>query len=83
MNPWRPVDALAAWLGDKLTAQHQLRLGIVLVVLSLALYAYLPFSGEPPLIYLMSAFAITMTGITIVMAAEVLINQEDKREKGD
>ncbi len=75
---WRPIDALAGWVGDKLTAKHQMRMGILLVLVSLFLYVYLPFSGEPPVIYLMSAFAITITGVTVVMAAEVLVNQEDE-----
>lgn len=73
---WKPIDAMAAWLGDRLDAGWQLRIGILLVVLSLPLYAYAPFSGEPVGIFLMSAVAITLSGVSIVVSAEVLTNQE-------
>lgn len=66
------LDRIADWLQDVLGARAQLRLGVALVLLSLPLYVYLPFSGEPPLIYLMSALALTLSGISIVVAAEVL-----------
>jgi hypothetical protein len=59
-------------------AQNQLRLGILLVLASIPLYLYAPFSGEPLLIYLMSAAALTLTGVGIVVSAEVLKNQEDE-----
>ena len=74
---WRPIDRMAAWLGDHLDAHWQLRIGILLVLTSIPLYVYLPFSGEPPIIYAMSAVAITLTGVSIVVGAEVLTNQED------
>lgn len=67
---WRPIDALARWLRDTLGYQVQLRFGVVTVLASLPLYPYAPFSGEPPLIYVMSALAITLTGVGIVIAAE-------------
>lgn len=67
---WRPIDRLATWLRHSLGYQAQLRLGIVIVLASLPLYLYAPFSGEPPLIYLMSAGALTLSGIGIVVAAE-------------
>ena len=78
---WRPIDAMAGWLGRVMGAKNQLRLGIVLCLLSVPLYVYGPFSGEPILIYLMSALAITLTGVGIVVSAQVLVNQED--ESGD
>lgn len=71
------IDALADWLADRFHARNQLRLGILLVLASVPLYAYLPFSGEPPIIYFMSAAALTISGITTVVAAEVLLHQEE------
>ncbi len=69
---------MAGWLGARMGAQNQLRLGILLVLASIPLYLYAPFSGEPLLIYLMSAAALTLTGVGIVVSAEVLKNQEDE-----
>lgn len=79
MGLWKPIDWLARWLGDHMTAHNQLRLGILLVLGSLPLYGYAPFSGEPPIIYVMSALALTLTGVGIVVGAEVLTNQEDEK----
>lgn len=80
MTFWKPIDAMARWLGRKMGAENQLRLGIVLCIASLPLYAYLPFSGEPPLIYGMSALALTLTGVGIVVSAQVLVKQEEQEE---
>lgn len=80
MSFWRPIDCMARWLGRNMGAENQLRLGILLVILSLPLYGYAPFSGEPLLIYLMSALALTLTGIGIVVGAQVLLKQEESEE---
>lgn len=79
MNPWRLVDAIATWLGSRLTAHAQLRLGILMVLASIPLAIYGPFSGEPLVIYEMSALALTIAGVGVVVTAEVLLNQEKDR----
>lgn len=73
----RLLDRIADWLMDVLSARVQLRAGVALVLLSIPLFVYAPFSGEPLLIYLMSAFALTLTGVSIVLGAEVLEQTED------
>jgi hypothetical protein len=73
---------MAEWLADKMGARNQLRLGILLVLASVPLYLYAPFSGEPIFIYLMSALALTLTGVGIVVSAEVLMNQEEDEDGG-
>lgn len=73
----RATDAIANWLVHCLDARHQLRFGVWLVLGSIPIYVYCPFSGEPPIIYLMSAAAITLTGIGTVISAEVLEQGED------
>jgi hypothetical protein len=73
----RVLDAIADWLMDVLSARVQLRAGVLLVLLSIPLFVYAPFSGEPLLIYLMSALAISLTGVSIVLGAEVLEQTED------
>lgn len=75
------LDCMADWLAEHLGPQNQLRLGILLVWLSLPLYIYAPFTSEPLLVYLMSAVAITLTGATLVVSAEVLKEQEHQREQ--
>lgn len=78
---WWPIDALGRWLGQVFDAQNQLRLGILCVLGSLPLAAYGPLSGEPVLIYEMSAIALTLTGIGLVLTAVLLLNQErDKKQ---
>jgi len=74
------TDRMADWLIHELDARAQLRIGVWLALLSLPLYPYAPLSGEPPLIYLMSAAALTLTGIGIVLTGEVL---EQTEEAGD
>lgn len=73
----RLLDAIADWLLHVLQARAQLRLGVALCLLSVPIYAWTPFSGEPVMIYLMSAAAITLTGVSIVISAEVLEQGED------
>lgn len=79
---WWPIDLLGRWLGRVLNAQNQLRLGILCFLASLPLAAYGPFSGEPVLIYEMSAIALTLAGVGLVLTAVLLLNQErDKQPK--
>jgi len=74
------LDRIADWLIHELDARAQLRMGVALCLLSLPLYAYAPFSGEPMLIYLMSAGALTLTGVGIVLGGEVLEQTETTDE---
>lgn len=73
----RLLDRIADWLVHELDARAQLRFGVALCIVSLPLAVYGPFSGEPLFVYEMSAAAITLTGIGIVLSAEVLEQTED------
>jgi len=75
------IDKVGNWLLHSLSAHAQLRMGVILVLLSLPLMVYGPFSGEQLLIYEMSAFALTMTGIGIVVGAQVLVHEENKQQE--
>ena len=79
----KQTDRFADWLVNELDARAQLRAGVWLAFLSLPLFLYVPWSGEPPLIYIMSALALTLTGIGIVLSAEVLEQTEDAEESAD
>lgn len=74
----RLLDKIAEWIVVKLDAKAQLHFGVLLVLLSIPFYVYLPFSGEPPVVYFMSAMALTVSGLAFVVGAEVLLNQEKK-----
>lgn len=79
----RMLDKMADWLIDELDARAQLRAGVALVLVSIPLYVYAPWSGEPPLIYLMSAAALTLTGVSIVLGAEVLEQTEEAEDAAE
>lgn len=75
-NAWSPIDRIADWLVDELDARAQLRFGVLLVLASIPLFVYSIWTEEPLLVYLMSAAALTLTGLGIVVGAEVLEVQE-------
>ena len=77
----RPLDWLAEWLGDHLSPQAQLRIGILSVVGSFPFYALLYSTKEPRAVFLMSALALTLTGIAFVVGAEVLLAQQKQDEE--
>lgn len=79
----KATDRIADWLMDELDARAQLRIGVWLALLSIPIYLYVPWAGEPPIIYLMSAAALTLTGIGIVLSAEVLEQTEDAEESAE
>lgn len=78
---WRPIDAIGMWIIDEFDVQKQIRMGVLLFLGSLPFYPYMFFSGEPPVIYFLSVLAVTLTGIGILLALQVLVHQ--KRAEGD
>lgn len=74
---WRLLDLVADWLRDQLGARAQLRAGILTVVFSTAwTIAALLWSDEPPNVIAMSGVALILTGIGIVVGAQVLERAE-------
>lgn len=74
----RMVDRIADWLRDSLGARAQLRFGIIVVLLSTVwTVGALLFSDEPPNVIAMSGIALVLTGIGIVVSAQVLEQDED------
>jgi drug/metabolite transporter (DMT)-like permease len=71
------LDRMADWLHQSLGARGQLRFGIVTVLGSVAWTAgALLFTDEPPNVIAMSGVALILTGVTIIVAAEVLERRE-------
>jgi hypothetical protein len=79
---WRALDAIADWLRTGLGYRMQLRVGIAIVVLTIPLYPMGFFTSEPRGVWLMSTAALTLTGITWVIAAEAA-NEARRRRKSD
>lgn len=65
-----------------MTAQNQLRLGILAVLFSipLAVYGFF-FTDEPLLIFQMSAGALMLSGICIVVTGVQSLTQEKAQQK--
>lgn len=64
VNLWRPIDAIAEWIQHGVDVEVQQRMAVLVILLSVPLALYGPFSGEQLLIFEMSAVALTLTGIT-------------------
>lgn len=64
---------MADWLRDSLSARARLRFGILTVLVSIPWTIGAIFlTDEPANVILMSGCALVLTGITIVLAAEVM-----------
>jgi hypothetical protein len=61
---WRPIDWIAEWVQNGVDVEIQQRLAVLVILISVPLMCWGPFSGEQLLIYEMSAVALTLTGIT-------------------
>lgn len=78
MNFWRPVDAVGNWIREQLDYDAQLRLGVLMVLLGLGLLFYMPFAGEPPVIYFMSAAALIFAGAGVIASVEAAMEASDE-----
>ena len=74
---FKPIDSIAYWLRDGLGAQAQLRIGVLCVLLSVPVLIFGFFTNEPFMVYQMSALALTLTGVGIVVGAQVLVQSEE------
>ena len=66
------LDGLAAWLRHRLGVQNQLRMGVLMVLGSIPLIVWGFWTDEPFLVYQMSAFAMLIGGVGVVVTAETL-----------
>jgi cytosine/uracil/thiamine/allantoin permease len=77
VNLWKPIDKIGQWILEEVDAEVQLRLGVILTLISIPFYPYMIWSGEPPVIYFLSVLAVTLSGIALVIGAQVLVRQEE------
>lgn len=66
---WKYIDEFGYWLLRHLTVEVQMRVGVLCTLASLPFFAAVFFVSEPPLIFVMSAGALLLTGLCIVIAA--------------
>jgi peptidoglycan/LPS O-acetylase OafA/YrhL len=77
---WKFVDGIGLWIVHEFGALQQLRLGVMLTLLSLPFYPYMFWSGEPPVIYFLSVVAVTLTGLGLIVGTQILYNQEEEKK---
>lgn len=83
VNIWKPVDKLGFRLATYWTPVLQVRAGTVSTLLGLCLVPLVVVSGEPPLIYLMSAGALILGGMGILVTAVLAVKEDDTLEEED
>ena len=66
MNPLR---AIGDWIAQVASPTVQRQLGVLMCLAAVPLMAFGPLSGEPILIYEMSAVALLFAGLSTVVAA--------------
>jgi hypothetical protein len=83
VNVWRPLD----WLGYRAatwwTPQLQVRTGTLCTLAGIALVPFVLVSGEPPLIYLMSAGALVLSGMSILVTAVLALHEDPEASEED
>lgn len=80
---WRWVDRVGYWTATSWTPMWQVRTGVVLTIVSFLTLLYLPFSGEPPVIYVMSALALVLTGLGLIFTAVLALKEDDAASEED
>jgi hypothetical protein len=66
----RFIDWVAKWGTHLMNPQTMRRMSAVMLLVSIATLFYLPLSGEPPIIYGMSSFALLFTALLALGEAE-------------
>lgn len=66
----RCIDWVAKWGTYFMNPQTMRRMSAVMLIVSVATLVYLPFSGEPPVIYGMSSLALLFTALLALGEAE-------------
>jgi hypothetical protein len=77
---WRPIDAIANWIQHELDTVVQQRVAVLLIFASIGLIIYGFWTDEPPLIYQMSALALTLTALGILVGLEGVRTVEEQVE---
>jgi hypothetical protein len=76
MSIWNPIDRLGHWIATSWTPLLQVRSGTVCTLGGIVLGLYGPWSGEQFLIYEMSAVALILAGLGILVTAVLAVNED-------
>lgn len=76
----RPFRAQARWIAARFDGEAQMALGSACLDLGVVMFVVLPWSGEPPLIYSMSAFALVYGGLGLIASGQALLEVEHTQE---
>jgi hypothetical protein len=74
---WSLLDRQGEWVRRHFPPQNQIRLGMSLIWVGVAMHIAVAFSSEPPLIAQMSAFAILVGGFGFVVTAVLAKSEEE------
>lgn len=66
----QPLDWQAKEISKRLTPERTRRIAVVMLDISILLFFYAPFSGEPPAIYTMSVLALLFAAIIAIIEVE-------------
>lgn len=83
MDIWKPIDKLGYALFTWWTPKLQVRTGTVSVVAGFGLMVWGPFAGEQFLIYQMSAFALILGGMGVLVTAILAVKQDPDTSEAD
>lgn len=73
---WVPIDRLGHWLATAWTPRLQVRTGTLCTLGGFVLAFYGPWSGEQVLIYEMSAIALVLAGLGILVTAVLAVKED-------
>lgn len=80
---WDPIDRFGYVLFKWWTPQLQVRTGVLSVLLGIGLALYGPWSGEPILIYEMSALALFIGGLGVLVTAVLAVREDPEMQDND
>lgn len=83
MNLIKPIDKLGYILATWWTPKLQVRTGTLLTILGVLLIPYGIFTGEPLLIYEMSALALVIGGLGVLVTAVLAVEEDPNSKKED
>lgn len=80
---WRPVDWVGKQIHEHWTPLWQVRTGVLCAFASLVLVVYGVRTKEPLLIYQMSAFALVLAGVGLIITAVLAVEETDEADNID
>lgn len=83
MMIWKPIDEVGYWIHQKWTPELQIRTGTLMTIVGVVLVPIGPFTGEPLLVYEMSAAALIVGGLGVLITAMLAVKQDPNVSEED